>query len=933
MPIARSLLPDQLGNLVDLVSNLFEMEQEDDLLQVVVNALVKTFGYDVAYFRIVAPDGYLEIRAHAGTQSDFLHNPKERRMAPGEGINGRAVSTGKIIAIPDVRNDHLFHFPEVRERENLVGMLAIPMQSAGRTAGVLSCYTREPHQFTEQEKQLAGALASMTSVVLSNIRYLEELDALDDFSQALAQKSDLKDVLDTIVIYARRFGRADGVRLFPYDSEKALFALHLQVGVGIGQSEQYARRRRPGQHGIAMQVLEQGLIRLEGEDIDRSPLLSQETRQALMEDGIRAFVGLALRTKVPVGALYLIYKNPTDLPRHEEVKAKFDRFLRHAAVAIERAWLFEYRQQEQKLLEFASNVTSEVRDVKEVWQEFLIYAMRLTGATAGNISVVSKDGRYLERPVHRGFLEHNQHRHRIGGSSIQGQAAGRKQSILIRNVLSDKEWKDTYYPGLPSTLSELVVPVFDSGSEKQLVIGVINLEHYEESAFDEHDLRLIELLAVHATIALKIAENYERIERESARLKTLQNAARAIITRSKQKNILEIILQEAVNLTGAHFASIQKLVGDHLQFQEIFPTSQWEPLHELIPDGIMRLDGKGITVQAANERRPILETDVLSNPKYWDGNSGQTRSELAVPMLIDNEILWGVLNVEKEVKDGFTVDDQETLTALTHLALAALQSDEHYADIQRAKNVEAISHALLSIVHRLNNQISLMPAEADAALDELRGADLSPELKAVLQKRLETVIEKGHQITDQILEIYRPFTSQLEAVSLPAVCAGAQSRLTAPSNVSLSFHLDPKASEVIASREMLIMILENMFQNSIAQMQNGGQIWVKSELSESDWVYIHVYDNGMGIAPDKLKKLSQFSFDFSSKPRVRPQKDKGLGLGLSLAYWFVRKLGGDLQIESRITYPDHGTRITLKLPRPIEGQWNRLGPLVTSYES
>ncbi len=585
-------------------------------------------------------------------------------------------------------------------------------------------------------------------------------------------------------------------------------------------------------------------------------------------------------------------------------------------------------------MEFASNVTIEVRDVNTVWQEFLLYAIRLTGATAGNISVVSKDGVFLERSVYRGFPEYGQPRHRVGGRSIQGQSAERKQSILIRNVHTDEEWKEIYYPSLSSTISELVVPIFSSNSEKQLVIGVINLEHYEKSAFDEHDLRLIELLAVHATIALKIAENYERIEHEGARLLALQNAAKAIITRSKQRNILEIILQEAVKLTDAHFASIQKLVGHHLQFQEIYPASQWKPLHELVPDGVMRLDGRGITVQAAKELRPVLENDIHTNPNYFNANSGQTYSELAVPMLLDNDVLWGILNVEKEVKNGFTLDDQETLTALAHLALAAVLGDEHYTDIQRTKNVEAISYALLFIVHRLTNQISLMPAEADAALDELQKISLEDEDRKLLQEHLEIIIQKGHQVTDQILEIYRPFTSQLEIVNLATTCTEVKRSIGSLEKIHLSFNIHPEACNILASQAMMTMIIENMLQNSIKQLQEGGRIWVKSELLNDDWVYLHVYDNGNGIPPDKLKKLTQFSFDFDTKQieLSESQISRGMGLGLSLAYWFVKRLGGDLQIESRITYPDCGTRITLQLPLSTERQWERLAPLLSSYE-
>ncbi len=69
--------------------------------------------------------------------------------------------------------------------------------------------------------------------------------------------------------------------------------------------------------------------------------MSEETKQVLAENSIHAFAGLALRTKVPVGVLYLNYENPTDVPRLEELQVKFTKFLQHAALAIERTWLFE----------------------------------------------------------------------------------------------------------------------------------------------------------------------------------------------------------------------------------------------------------------------------------------------------------------------------------------------------------------------------------------------------------------------------------------------------------------------------------------------------------------------------------------------------------------------------------------------------------------
>jgi signal transduction histidine kinase len=346
----------------------------------------------------------------------------------------------------------------------------------------------------------------------------------------------------------------------------------------------------------------------------------------------------------------------------------------------------------------------------------------------------------------------------------------------------------------------------------------------------------------------------------------------------------------------------------------------------------MRLDGRGLTVQAAREQRPILENDVYSNSTYWDGSNNLTRSELAVPMLIDHDQLWGVLNVEKEIKDGFTEEDKETLTALANLALAAVQSDEYYTDIQRAKNVQAISHVLLLIIHRLNNQISLIPVEAAMALDEIKNSSLSTDQSKGIRKHLRKIIKNGREITNQILEIYRPFTSPLESVSLSAICRELEKSVDLPSNVNLSISPDPNVGEVLASRVTLFMILENMLQNSISQLPEGGRIWIKSEPIDAEWAQVHIYDNGVGIPPDKLRKLSRFSIDFDAKQLNEPRSHKGLGLGLSLAYWFIKRLGGDLQIESRVTEIDHCTRITIKLPRSVERQWNRLGPLMDSHE-
>jgi len=74
------------------------------------------------------------------------------------------------------------------------------------------------------------------------------------------------------------------------------------------------------------------------------------------------------------------------------------------------------------------------------------------------------------------------------------------------------------------------------------------------------------------------------------------------------------------------------------------------------------LDGKGITVKAANERRSILIKDLSGNPVYVEGPI-PALSELAVPVVLGNDII-AVINAESQLTDAFNEQDQRVIETL-----------------------------------------------------------------------------------------------------------------------------------------------------------------------------------------------------------------------------------------------------------------------------
>jgi two-component system NtrC family sensor kinase len=86
-------------------------------------------------------------------------------------------------------------------------------------------------------------------------------------------------------------------------------------------------------------------------------------------------------------------------------------------------------------------------------------------------------------------------------------------------------------------------------------------------------------------------------------------------------------------------------------------------------------------------------------------------------------------------------------------------------------------------------------------------------------------------------------------------------------------------------------------------------IEVKTRKKDSQ-IVVAIKDNGPGIAEEHLKKV--FDPFFTTK-----ETGKGTGLGLSVSYNIIKKLGGTIKVESKIS---EGAVFSVKLPIKIQGK-------------
>ena len=107
-------------------------------------------------------------------------------------------------------------------------------------------------------------------------------------------------------------------------------------------------------------------------------------------------------------------------------------------------------------------------------------------------------------------------------------------------------------------------------------------------------------------------------------------------------------------------------------------------------------------------------------------------------------------------------------------------------------------------------------------------------------------------------------------------------------------------------RTQLIRVITNLIKNSIQAIEQSQPEHPRIEVSvfaNSDWAYITVKDNGMGISEENRDKVFEPKFT---------TKTSGMGLGLAMVKNILEAYGGNISFEST---DDQGTKFKVAIPK------------------
>ncbi|MFH0999165.1 MAG: ATP-binding protein, partial [Pseudomonadota bacterium] len=236
-----------------------------------------------------------------------------------------------------------------------------------------------------------------------------------------------------------------------------------------------------------------------------------------------------------------------------------------------------------------------------------------------------------------------------------------------------------------------------------------------------------------------------------------------------------------------------------------------------------------------------------------------------------------------------------------------------------AGKLASVGELASGIAHEINNPIAIMVEEAGWIGDLLDEEDLGKcqnleEFRRALNQ-IKTQGGRCKEITHKLLSFARKTDSRVHEVLINDIIeelVSISEQRAKYSNVKIVSHLDPELPKVAASPSEMQQVLLNLINNAIDAIGTGGGSIDITSRRNGEYVTIDVADTGQGIPQALMNRI--FDPFFTTKP-----VGKGTGLGLSICYGIIKKMGGDITLNSSVGM---GTIFHVHLPAPTSETQN-----------
>jgi two-component system NtrC family sensor kinase len=225
-----------------------------------------------------------------------------------------------------------------------------------------------------------------------------------------------------------------------------------------------------------------------------------------------------------------------------------------------------------------------------------------------------------------------------------------------------------------------------------------------------------------------------------------------------------------------------------------------------------------------------------------------------------------------------------------------LKREMTYHKMEHTNKLASIGRLAAGIAHEINNPMAIINEKAGLMDDLIASIAEFPKKEKFtsLTGSIRDSVERCSTITHRLLGFARRMEVEIESIDINEIIREVYSFLEKEAlyrNIEVELRLAEDLPEISSDHGQLQQVFLNILNNAFFAMEDGGIVEISSFEADQDTVCVSIKDNGVGMSEETKKHI--FEPFFSTK------KGYGTGLGLSITYGIVKKLGGNIEVQSK----------------------------------
>ncbi|MCP4357774.1 MAG: GAF domain-containing protein [Chloroflexi bacterium] len=835
----------------------------------------------------VRPTGRTRSRSGIATQvlrSGLWHVPSVSKSG-GNG-HGRSLLASTFIA-----------------REKVAAFVGIRLGSLEKPVGILYLNWLTPHFLSQEELTILELLANFIAIAIPSARSYQRIQSdltlrnqeLQGLSQVFSSSLliDSEDEIDLAIHItlqtAQTYAKAPYVYLIR-DEPHSVWRVYRLASSGNMRSEYHTK--------IPAGLIEHVFSASRTELITNSGRPETGKFPKRFHDDSRCGLAVPVRLQGHCFAvLYLETPHPDGLS--ESQIPHLEDIARRLAMTLEKA---DRTQALRQLQDISHQLTAEI-DL----QSSLAFLVRQARAALRAVDVISLY--YADQDAGQlmlGYMSGDQSEAIIGQhltppEPIVAQISNAKQPLFIADIRHHTAVRGAFFDTDQTVKSAAAFPLRIGEQE----VGCMFFGYHFFHRFSKDERSLLNLFAQLAALAILRATLHDEAERRRKRLDTIGRMTPIISASLEQEAVFKAVLHEVHELFPK---------ADNICFVERNPAGTIIMLQDSayyhmdnIPfrpddDHTMLQERRGIAARVLATGTPALVGDVTQDADYIPAISS-TRSELCMSLQFEEDSRVGLV-LESDQLNAFSLADLRLLEMLTGYIGIAIQNARQFEQARARELKERTAMMATGLIHDINTAVANIPDLVDELEEKiLAGQDPSFPLEDLRQNA---------SVTDKISARLRDFVItgqyQPQLIDVPQLIkkAIAISKTHEMPHVTTSYILCDPLPQIEADPLWIELLLKNLLVNAYtaAPPNRDGSVRIETE-TQSDYLLLHVRDNGNGIPPEIKEDI--FKFGISTKKN----SNKMQGVGLYHCRLIAEAHNGKLTLDCE---PGADTVFTVRLP-------------------